>query len=217
MSGMSNEELARLIQNLIRIGTIMDIDHGDPPRVRVKTGNLQTDWRPWCERRSGQTKTWDPPTRGEQVILLSPGGDIAGAYILCSLGSDSNPPPSHSPDETVRQYPDGAVAKYNHATGEFIVTGIKSMLIHASDSITLKAGNSVTLDTPQSTSTGKHTIEGLLSYLAGMSGQNGEGGTTSIEGEIVHSGGNLSSNGVVVHLHIHGGVQPGGANTDGPK
>lgn len=214
---MSNEELARLIQNLIRVGTIMDIDHGDPPRVRVRTGKLETDWRPWCERRAGQTTTWDPPTIGEQVILFSPGGDVAAAYVLCSIGSDSNPPPSHSPHETVRQYPDGAVAKYNHDSGAFTLKGIKTMLIDAAESITLKAGSNIDLDAPQTTSTGKHTVEGLLTYLAGMAGSNGAGGTAAtISGAITHTDGNLSSNGVVVHLHVHGNGN-GGADTTGPK
>ncbi|MFC3338144.1 phage baseplate assembly protein V [Paracandidimonas soli] len=193
----------------------MEIDH-EAERARVRSGKLETDWRPWCEVRAGRSKTWDPPTVGEQVILLSPGGDPAGAFILRSIGSDANPLPSHSPDETVREYPDGAMAKYNHETGALSVTGITTMLVEASESITLRAGGDINLDAPQTTSTGRHTIEGLLSYLAGMAGQNGENGTTSIQGDITHVGGSLSSNGVVVHLHFHGGVQRGGSNTDGP-
>jgi len=213
---MSNEELARLLQNLIRVGTIMAIDHGDPPRVRVKTGSLETDWRPWTERRAGQTTTWDPPTIGEQVIMLSPGGDLAGAYILCSVGSDNNPPPSHSADETVRRYPDGAESKYNHVTGAFSVTGIKSLLVEASDNITLRA-DSIDLDAPTTTSTGVHTIEGLLKYLSGLSGSNSSGGSAAtISGPITHTDGNLSSNGIVLHLHVHGNGNSG-ADTTGPK
>ena len=214
---MSNEELARLIQNLIRVGTIMEIDYSEPPRVRVRTGQLETDWRPWCEKRAGQSKTWDPPTIGEQVLLFSPGGDVAGAYVICSIGSDANPPTSRSPAETARKYPAGAITKYNHETGAFSVSGIKAMSVSASETITLKAGTSITLDAPQSNSTGKHTVKGLLTYLAGMAGSNTEGGAAAtITGDLNHEGGKLSSHGIVLHLHVHGNGNGGGDTTE-PK
>ena len=50
-----------------------------------------------------------------------------------------------------------------------------------------------------------------------MSGGGGSGGAkTQISGDFIHVGGNLSSNGVVVHLHYHGHVMRGSDNTDGP-
>src|SRR5690606_22119459 len=181
---MSNEELARLLQNLVRVGSILAIDH-EGYRVRVKSGHLETDWLPWVEARSGNTKTWNPPTVGEQVVMFSPGGDLSAAIVLASVNSDANPPPSNSPDETVCRYPDGAVSMYNHQSGAFSLTGIKTLTVDAADSITLKAGQSITLDAPASTSTGTHTIEGLLTYLAGMAGENGEGGSTTISGNMI--------------------------------
>lgn len=216
MAAMLIEELARLLSNLIRVGNIEEIDH-DGRVVRVKTGGLTTNWLKWHTARAGDSRTWDPPSIGEQVILFAPGGDLTGAFVFASLDSDQNPPPSTSPNEVVREMPDGARVAYDHAAGALSITGIKSMLIDAAEDIMLKAGNSITLDTPQATSTGKHTVEGLLSYLSGMAGENGAGGTTSIKGNIEHTGGNLTSNGIVVHLHIHGGVLPGGADTEVPK
>lgn len=213
---MSNEELARLLQNIIRVGTILAIDHA-AQRVRVKIGRLNTDWRPWIERRAGNSKTWDPPTLGEQVVVLSPGGDLSAGYVLAAVNSDANPAPSASAAETVRKFPDGAEIKYDHAAGALSVTRIKTMHVVASDSITLQAGSTITLDAPQTTSTGAHTIQGLLTYLAGLAGFNGESGSTSITGSITHTAGDLSSNGVVLHLHVHGGVLPGSSDTDGPK
>lgn len=215
MLSMSNEDLARLLQNLIRSGNIFAVDYADPPRVRVKTGDNETDWRPWIETRAGRSRTWDPPTIGEQVILFSPGGDLSKAFILPSINSDEYPSPSRSPDETVRTYPDGARVSYNHKTGAFVVTGIKTMLVDASENITLKAP-SIDLDAEQTTSTGKHTIKGLLSYLAGLAGLNGTAGTTKIVGSFEQEGGNLSSNGVVLDKHDHGGVIKGGDRTEGP-
>lgn len=106
-------ELLRLINNLIKTGTIAEIDH-EGPRVRVRSGDLLTNWIPWCERRAGATRDWDPPTIGEQVILLSPGGDPASAVVLCSINSAANPPPVNAANLTHRLYPDGAVIEYDH-------------------------------------------------------------------------------------------------------
>lgn len=214
---MDNEQLARLLQNLIRTGTIHEVQYSHPARVRVSTGGLITNWLPWLELRAGKTTTWNPPTIGEQVVLFAAGGDLTGAVALTGINSDSAQPPSNSSNETVTKYPDGAISKYDHASGAMTISGIKSLLIQASDSVKIET-QEIILDAPQTTSTGKHTIEGLLTYLAGLAGENGEGGgTTSITGDIFHQDGDLNSNGVIVHLHIHEGVIAGGEDTGGPK
>src|SRR5690606_27121690 len=163
----------RLLQNLIRLGTIAEVRHAKPPRVRVRTGGLMTGWLPWIEHRGGTTRTWSPPTIGEQVVLLSPGGDLAAAMVLCSVDQDSSPRPSQNPDEIVTDYPDGARTVYNHASGAMTITGIRSLLVEASDSVRMVT-QSILLDAPQVTTTGTHTIEGLLRYLAGLSGKDGQ-------------------------------------------
>ena len=90
---MNIPELLRLLHNLIRLGTIAEVDHR-AARVRVKTGELLTDWLPWLEGRAGTTRDWDPPTKGEQVILFSPGGDPANGVVLCGLCSNAHPAPA---------------------------------------------------------------------------------------------------------------------------
>lgn len=45
--------LARMIENLIRFGTIAETQI-KPPRVRIKTGDLQTGWLPWIALRAGR-------------------------------------------------------------------------------------------------------------------------------------------------------------------
>ncbi len=215
MPGMSNEDLARLLQTLIRLGTITEVNHGERV-VRVQTGGLVTNWLKWHTARAGASKTWDPPSVGEQVILFAPGGDLAGALVMASLDSDQNPPPSTSPSVVVRTMPDGSEFAYDHGAGLLTVTGIRNMVIDAAESITMKAGNQIILDAPQSTASGKLTAKGLLSYLAGLAGENGDSGTTSINGDITHSGGKLESNGVIVHIHIHDGVMPGAGTSGEP-
>lgn len=120
-SGMKNfAELLRLITNLIRIGTIEQIDV-DQARVRVKSGENITGWLPWLTRRAGATKDWNPPTIGEQIILLSPSGDLAQAIVLGSLYSDENPAPKNSNDLYHLVMPDGSFLTYNHIEHSLLI------------------------------------------------------------------------------------------------
>ena len=199
-------DLARRLTNLLRPGTVETVDHG-AARVRIRTGELVTDWLPWFVWRAGATSTWSAPTVGEQVLLLAPSGDLAAAIVLPSLYSDAHPAPSTSPNEHVIEFPDGAVITYNHAAGTLTAAGIKTL--------TIEAATAVTLDTPAALITGTLTVEGLLTYQAGLAGTGGGAGTT-ISGSITQTGGALSSNGVVLSTHTHTGVQPGGGNTGGP-
>ncbi|SPK73053.1 Bacteriophage P2 Baseplate assembly protein GPV [Cupriavidus taiwanensis] len=206
----SATELARLIENLIRLGTIAEVDTGSPPRVRVKAGGMTTDWLPWLERRAGATRTWNPPTVGEQVVLLCPSGELRNGVILTGVPTDANDVPSHSASETVTLYPDGAITRYNHVSGALDITGVQTVV--------LKASQTVVIDCPDTVFKGKVTVEKLFTYLAGMAGEAGAAGAkTSIKGAFTHTDGELSSNGVVLDSHDHGGVQRGGERTDGPQ
>lgn len=43
---------------------------------RVKTGELETNWISWLTLRAGNARTWWRPSEGEQVVLLSLGGNL---------------------------------------------------------------------------------------------------------------------------------------------
>lgn len=111
---MNLVELLRLIHNLIRLGTIAEVDHARA-RVRVQSGELLTNWLPWIEARAGATRDWDPPTQGEQVVVFSPGGDPAAGFVISGLFSDAHPAPADSADLWRRLFPDQALFEYNHA------------------------------------------------------------------------------------------------------
>lgn len=220
---MNIEELARLLQNIIRLGTVSQIQYDNPPRVRVKTGELETNWLVWLELRAGSTRTWNPPTIGEQVILLSPGGDLTGAIVLAGANSDQIAAPSNDPNVHVVEYPDGATYTYDHAAGQLTVAGIKSLIVECQDAV-INASNTLLINCPENTVNGKLTVKDTLTYQNGMTGSGGASGATAITGNIVHengnythSGGELSSNGIVLDKHTHGGVLPGGANTGAPE
>lgn len=86
-------ELERRLANVVRLGTVEALQL-DPPAVKVRSGELLTGWRPWAVTRAGEGRSWWPPSVGEQVILLSPGGDTTQAVVLASLYQTAHPAPS---------------------------------------------------------------------------------------------------------------------------
>ncbi|WP_312680066.1 phage baseplate assembly protein V [Stutzerimonas nitrititolerans] len=118
---MSISDILRRLANLIRLGTIAAVDH-EAERCTVKTGGLTVPGRPWLALRAGASSDWDPPTVGEQCILLSPSGETAQGIALIGLYSRQRPAPSNSANLRRRTYPDGAVIDYDHATSTLTAT-----------------------------------------------------------------------------------------------
>lgn len=198
------QDALRLLRNLIRTGVIVEVDLDDG-RCRVQTGGIVTDWLQWLTTRAGRSRTWWAPSVGEQVLLLAVGGELDTAFVLPGIFSDDHPAPSASADAFHITFPDGAVIEYEPDTGALTVSGIKTADVTASDSIavtvpvvTVKAETRITLDTPEVVCTNKLTT-GSLEVT--------KGGT--MKGDITHTGGSLSSNGKVLHLHKHPGDSGG--------
>lgn len=79
---MNNQhDILRLLRNLIRIGTVstVDLDNG---LCRVETGGNLTDWLNWLTGRAGDARSWWAPSIGEQVLVLSLGGELETAFVL---------------------------------------------------------------------------------------------------------------------------------------
>jgi phage baseplate assembly protein V len=112
MSGMS-DELLRKLANLIRFGTVQAVAG---KRVQVKIGGLLTRPIPWISTRAGKTKSWSPPDFGEQVMVLSPNGDIGAAVAIGGIFCDANDIPEGATADTVLMaFRDGAVLLYDQA------------------------------------------------------------------------------------------------------
>lgn len=135
-------EIMRLITNLIRTGVVTEVDR-EHWLCRVKTGDLETNWINWLTLRAGNARTWWKPSEGEQVVLLSLGGNLETAFALPAVYSNQFAPPSTSADACVTEHPDGGWFEYEPATGRWYVRGIKSMVIEAADNITMKTSEFV--------------------------------------------------------------------------
>ncbi|MBS0879000.1 phage baseplate assembly protein V [Pantoea sp. JGM49] len=190
-------EILRLLRNLIRIGTVSAVNLDDG-LCRVDTGNLTTGWLHWLTARAGNTRSWNAPSVGEQVIVLCLGGETDTGFVLPAVFSDNNPAPSASADALHWSFPDGAVIEYEPATGALKAAGIQTA--------TIEAAVKILLSTPE--------VE-CSAHLKAKTFEFSGGG--KMTGDVNHSGGKFDSNGVVVDDHDHGGVQRGGSRTDGPQ
>ena len=145
-------DINRRLESMIRLGTIAAVDHG-AARCQVKTGGLVTEWLPWLERRAGTTRDWDPPTVGEQCLLLSPSGEPGAGIVLTGIASNANPMPSGDKNKQVRNWPDGARHHYDHASHDWqleVPDGGCIRLKIGSTTLELR-GDGTTLTTPKFT------------------------------------------------------------------
>lgn len=110
MSGMP-DDTPRQLANLIRFGTVQTVAG---KRVQVKIGGLLTRPLPWVSTRAGQTKSWSSPTVGEQVVVLSPNGDLGAGVVIGSIFCDAYDAPNEANANTVLiAFGDGAVVLYD--------------------------------------------------------------------------------------------------------
>ena len=200
----------------MRAGTVAVVDHFRA-RCRVASGNLTTDFLPWFVSRAGDVRDWSPPFTGEQCIVLCPGGDMASAVVLVGLNSDAFPAPADSATLDRRQYPDGAQVDYDHAAHALTVVlpAGGTADITAPVSVVVRSAH-ITLDAPECNTTGNLTVEGLLSYQAGMVGRGRAGGVAAVIEGSVHATEDMRAADISLVAHVHGGVQSGGDHSGRP-
>jgi len=199
-------ETRRRLSNLVRLGTVLDVDHGRA-RCRVQTDGNHTDWLPWLTPRAGQTIEWSAPVIGEQVIILSPEGVLTGAVVVRGLYCDAFPPPSSAANIHLTVYPDGARVQYDHAAHALsaVLPGGGTATVTASGGITLNGPltvNGQTVINGQTTINGNTAIDGDLNVSQTITAQ----AITAPQ---------ITSGSVSLHGHAHTGVQSG-PDSSGP-
>ncbi|MEA1606153.1 phage baseplate assembly protein V [Pseudomonas spirodelae] len=136
--------LARLLENLIRFGTIAAVQM-TPPRVKVLTGTLTTAWLPWLNPRAGADREWNPPTAGEQVLLLSPSGQLANGVAITGLFSEHIPANGDRDGLHRTTYRDGAVIEYDSIAKHLRATLPGTAEVTTAGDITLTSGANITV------------------------------------------------------------------------
>jgi phage baseplate assembly protein V len=206
-------EILRLLQNLIRIGTIAEIS-GNTARVKLGP-KLFTDWLKWITTSAGETRTWHRPSIGEQVIVLSPGGDLNRGKILPAIYSGKFSAPETNPKIHTAHYPDGAVIQYDseaHALTATLPGGTATV-----------TADKVTSNAPETACTGNLTV-GKNLIVAGSSALNGGVSATAGKGGgvamkvvgTIEATKDVRAGNISLVKHPHGGVQRGNGRSDGP-
>lgn len=183
--------LARLLENLIRFGTIAEVDE-TAARVKVTTGTLTTAWLPWLAPRAGADREWNPPTEGEQVILLSPSGQLANGVAITGLFSDLIPANGDLPGLHRRTYRDGAVIEYDSINNHL------RAILPAAGTTELESLGGISIKGPI-THQGDYTQTGNQNIT----------GTCTVSEDVI-------ADGVSLVNHTHGGVMPGSGQTGKP-
>ncbi|SDJ41519.1 phage baseplate assembly protein V [Billgrantia gudaonensis] len=145
----SAAELLRLIHNLVRLGTIAEVDHSARKlRVQVgRAGEITTAWLDWPVEMGRNYRRWRPLRKGQQVVLSCPGGDLVQAKITGMLYSSALSAPSDNPDLDLIEFDDGARFQYDSAAHEYIAETGSSRVTMDRDRILLSSnGSTLELD-----------------------------------------------------------------------
>lgn len=124
-------ELRRRLDNMIRPGTVYAVD-ADRGFVRVKSGQLLTDWLRYFVGSAGSVRHHATPTLNEQCVVFSPCGEMGAGFVLVGLNSDEFPAPSQNPELDSTTYADGTWFGYDQGTGDMTVVMTADGQIHIS-------------------------------------------------------------------------------------
>lgn len=182
---------------LIQFGLVDSVDLGERTCV-VAIGEILTAGIAWLEHRVGAMKIWCPPAVGEQVALLCPDGDIAGAVVIGALPSDANPAAGDS-STVVIEMADGSRITFDpeaHAL-DAVLAGDGKVRVEA---------KSITLIADQVHIEGELQVTGDASFDAGI----------HAAGQIA-SDDDVKAGGISLKAHIHDKTQPGSGVSGAPK
>lgn len=189
-------ELERIIAAMLRIGTVSALDEANA-RIKLKSGDLQTDWIPWNAGRAGGRRDWSAPRVGEQMMIFAPGGDPSQAVAGFSLYQDAQPAPANTKDAEHITFPDGSTVDYNSATNTLTVTvsGSGNVIVNCKHA-TINADTDTTFNTPNAHFTGNVTIDQALTVQQNAT----VNGSTAVKA-ITSNGHDIGS----THRHINSG------------
>ncbi len=122
--------------------------------ITVRQGDVVTCAIRWILGGGGKTKVWTRPQIGEQVLLIAPEGDLAGAIALRGMHSAAFPPVGDA-DREVIEFEDGAVIAYHPGKHEL------ALMLSPGGAVTIEAAGGLTIKGPVKIS-GPVDIDGAL-------------------------------------------------------
>ena len=105
---------------LLRYGLIASVDLAAARCTVTLDAGAESPPLPWLAPRAGDTRIWNPPGVGEQVLVCCPGGEIGAGIIVGGVFSNASPAPS---DEALvlARFKDGAIFAYDPEASELLL------------------------------------------------------------------------------------------------
>lgn len=143
-------ELKHAIHAMVQIGTVCASKASEGKAlVRVDILGRQSDWMPVLSMANDFVKVWVPPKIGMQVLVISSLGDANGGFVLPSIFNTSCKEPTGASD-----------------TNAIVEVGACRIEV-AQESVTIKAPQGVTIDSPTVTMSGDLSVAGNISDSRG--------------------------------------------------
>jgi len=178
-------ELNRRLANLILLGRVVETDYQSViPKLKIKIGDLTTAWLPMLTARAGPDASWWPLEIGEQVLVLSPSGELSQGVVLGALNQRIHPAVGSAVNVHRQVYADGAIIEYDRTSHHL--------------SATLPAGGTTTL-----VSHGGIQLVGDVNVF----------GTLSVTEDIIDHTRSMQEDRDIYNVHTHGGVSSGTRST----
>lgn len=181
-----NEQL-HYLADIVRVGNVVSTNNGQKT-VRVQFPDLDDvvshDLRVIFRRTGTDKDSGGLPDIGEQVVcLFLPSGDETG-FVIGSIYSQQNTPPSDSNQDRVIDWltAQGVRLYIDRSDNTLVVEGIKKAVITATESVQVTA--------PLISLSGNVTIEGSLEVKGTVKGNINVDGNIHATGTILDEGGN---------------------------
>lgn len=108
-------QMDRILANLIRFGRIHAVDLDAGTATVDFDGELVSDLE-WAKDRAGDDRSWNGGySEGEQVVVLSPSGDLSQGVIAFSISQTAFPNAGTTANPK-HIYADGTVVEYDKAS-----------------------------------------------------------------------------------------------------
>lgn len=226
-----NADINRRLENLIRFGTIKTVNPSKPiPLVTVDLDDIVTPEIRFFNARSGDDSTWDPPSLDEEVMVISPCGEIGPtSVVFYGLYNNEHPSPSDELNKKIRVFSDGCIISYDIAThhlsailpptGTIEVTANGGVTVNANGGVTVNANDGLTINAVSGGTT--HNGNLLINGSSVTTGNNTVGGSQLVQGSSHSKGdfsteGDVKAGGISLKNHKTSGIQPGSGESGVP-
>ncbi|PHO09779.1 baseplate assembly protein [Malaciobacter canalis] len=177
---ISLSELKRRLENIIQIGSVHEAKIADgyhSARVILDDDGINKRVSPFLPVKSFANsfgRVFFPVRSGEQVIVISPFGNVTGGFIIRSIFHNKCKVPNGANEHTtVVEFEDGTRMFYDSKASKLEVDAVKTINIFCVDA-NVEASKKVYVKAPDTVIESKTlvkgtlTVEGLTSLLGGM-------------------------------------------------